>query len=122
MVKTMSIEKKKIADDIMKHMEKKLNENKDLAEGWGKTIQTVFTDIETGYRMKFAMDGSIEKIEKKPASEIKLEDAEATVYCTVDDLKDIIDGKVNAMDAMGAGKFRIEGKMDALMKLAPAIM
>jgi putative sterol carrier protein len=119
----MSIEeKRKIADEIIKELEKRLNENKDLAEGWGKAIQLVFTDIETGYRMKFAMDGTIEKIEKKPASEIKLEDAEATSYCAVYDLKEIFDGKVSAMEAMGSGKFRIEGKMDALLKLAPAIM
>jgi putative sterol carrier protein len=119
----MSIEeKKKIADDIMNELAKKLNESKDLTEGWGKAIQIVFTDIETGYNVKFAMDGSIEKTEKKPLSAIKPEDAEATCYCTVDDLKDIIDGKVSAMEAMGSGKFRIEGKLDALMKLAPAMM
>jgi hypothetical protein len=38
----MSIEKKKIADDIMKHMEKKLNEAKDSNAGWGKTIQIIW--------------------------------------------------------------------------------
>jgi len=118
----MSEEKKKIADDVMKEMEKKLNENKDLNEGWGKTVQVIYTDIETGYQVKYAMDGSVEKVEKKPASECKLEDAEATVFCTVDDIKDIIDGKTNAMEAMGTGKFRIEGPLTALMKLGPAIM
>lgn len=118
----MSEETKKIAEDIIKNTEKILNENKDLNEDWGKSVQMVFKDIETGYRFTFAMDGTIGKIEKKPSSEIKLEDAEATVFCTVGDLKDIIDGKLNAMEAMGAGKFKIEGKLDALMKLAPAIM
>jgi putative sterol carrier protein len=59
---------------------------------------------------------------KKPASEIKLEDAEATVSCTVDVIKDVIDGKSNAMEAMGENKFKIEGSMAALMKLGPAIM
>jgi putative sterol carrier protein len=118
----MSEEKKKIADDVMKHMEKVLNENKDLNEGWGKSDQVIFTDIETGYWIKFAMDGSVEKMVKKPASEIKLEDAEATVSCTVDVIKDVMDGKTNAMEAMGEGKFKIDGPLAALMKLGPAIM
>ncbi len=115
-------EKKKIAEDIMKEMEKKLNENKDLNEGWGKSVQVMYTDIETAYLIKFAMDGSVEKVEKKTASEFKLEDGQATVFCAVDDIKDIIDGKTSAMEAMGTGKFRIEGPIDALMKLGPAIM
>ena len=122
MVKTMSIEeKKKIAEDIMKEMQNRLNADKDLLEGWGKTVQVVFTDIETGYRLKFAMDGSVEP-EKAPASEIKDADAAGTVYCTVQTLKDVVDGKTSAMEAMNSGLFRIEGGLDAMVKLAPAIM
>ena len=121
LVNVMSEEKEKIADGVMKEMEKRLNENKDLTEGWGKTVQTVFTDIGIGYQIIFAMDGSVHS-EKKSASETKLEDAEATVFCTVDTLKDVLDGKANAMEAMAAGRFKIEGGMNALMKLAPAIM
>lgn len=117
----MAEDKEKVADELMKVFEKRLNETPELAEGWGKAAQCVFTDIGIGYRFKFAMDGTIEKIEKKPASEIKPEDAEATIHCKLDTLKDVVDGKLNAMEAMGMGLFRIEGKMEALMKLAPAI-
>lgn len=114
-------EKIKMADDLMKVFEKRLNETPELAEGWGKAVQCVFTDIGLGYRFKFAMNGTIEKIEKKPASEIKLADAEATIYCLLDTLKEVVDGKLNAMEAMGRGLFKVEGKLEALMKLAPAI-
>lgn len=117
----MAEDREKVADELMKVFEKRLNETPELAEGWGKAAQCVFTDIGIGYRFKFAMDGTIEKIEKKTASEIKPEDAEATIHCKLDTLKDVVDGKLNAMEAMGMGLFRIEGKMEALMKLAPAI-
>lgn len=117
----MSEEKRKSADSMMKEMEKRLNENKDLNENWGKSIQVIYTDIETCYNLKFAMDGSVQ-IEKKPVSSIKLEDAAASIYCTVDDIRDIIDGKMSAIEAMSSGKFRIEGPLEALMKLSPAIL
>lgn len=115
----MSEEKKNIADEIMKEMENRLNENKNMAEGWGKIVQVVFSDIQVAYVLKFAMDGSA-TIGKKPASEIKLEDAEATAYCDVDTLKDIFDGKVNAMSSLS--KFKVKGNMSAFMKLSPVLM
>jgi len=118
----MSEEKKKIAEDIMMKMEKRLNENKDLNEGWGKSVQVIYTDIETGYQIKFAMDGSVERVERKAASECKPEDAQATFFGAVDHIKYIIDGKISAMEALGTGKFRIEGPLEALKKLGPAIM
>jgi len=114
-------DKEEVADELMKIFERRLNEAPELAEGWGKAAQCVFTDIGIGYRFKFAMNGTIEKIEKKPASQIKPEDAEATIHCKLDTLKDVVDGKLNAMEAMGMGLFKIEGKLEALMKLAPAI-
>jgi putative sterol carrier protein len=39
----------------------------------------------------------------------------------LDTLKEVVDGKLNAMEAMGRGLFKVEGKLEALMKLAPAI-
>jgi len=127
----MSIEeKKKIAEDIIAEMKRRINLNKEITEDWGKTVQQVFTDIETGYLIKFAQDGTVGEIEKKPASEIiqkpaaelKAGDAVATIYCTVQTLKDCFDGKLNAMDAMAKNLFKIEGSMDALIKLSPVLM
>ena len=45
-------------------MEKRLNEAKAKNANWGKTINIIFPDIETGYALKFAMDGSIEKLKE----------------------------------------------------------
>ncbi|MEM3704151.1 MAG: SCP2 sterol-binding domain-containing protein [Candidatus Bathyarchaeia archaeon] len=114
-------DKKALAENIMKEIQRRLNEVKELNAGWGKAVQQVFQDIGIAYRIKFAMDGTAE-IEKKPASEIKLKDAEATVFCNVEDLQKILEGKLNAMEAMSSGVFKIEGSLDALLKLAPAIM
>ncbi len=108
------------ADDMIKLIETRLNKAKGLNSNWGKTINLVFLDIDTGYAIKFAMDGSIEKIEKKPASEIKKENAEVTLSGQVDDLKQVVDGNITGNDAMTAGMFKIDGDGMALMKMMPA--
>ena len=116
----MSDDLNKIAEDIIKTMEKRLNEAKAKNANWGKTINIIFPDIEIGYALKFAMDGSIEKIKKKPASEIKVEgDAVTSAIGNVQDLKDVIDGKYSPMDAGMAGMFKVEGDFAALNRLMP---
>jgi putative sterol carrier protein len=116
----MSDDLKKLAADTIKTMEKRLNEAKTKNENWGKTINIIFPDIETGYAMKFAMDGSIEKIEKKPASETKVEgDAVTSAIGKVQDVTDVVDGKYSPMDAGMAGMFKVEGNFTALNRLMP---
>jgi putative sterol carrier protein len=105
---------KKMADDIMKTMTKKLNEGKDRNKDWGKTINIVFSDIEVGYSLKYAMDGSVE-CKKETA-----EDAEATVNSSVDDMKKTLDGEINSGDAYRNGLWQVEGDVMSLWKLAPA--
>jgi len=115
-------EKQKTAEELIKTIVTKLNEIADVNEGWGKAVQFSFSDINVGYYLKLAMNGTVEKCDKKPASEMRVEDAEGTVILDVDTLKGILDKTVDPMEALGKGLLRIEGKMDALMKLAPVIM
>ena len=116
----MSDELEKEAADIINQMETKLNQAKDSNKGWGKTINIIFSDIETGYAMKFAMDGSIEKIEKKPASELKIEgDALTNAFGDVEDIKQCVIGYISPMDAYIAGMLKVEGDFKALEKLMP---
>ncbi len=117
----MTQNKEQLADQVMKTIEDRLNENKNLSSEWGKMVQQVFTDIGVGYRLKFAMDGTV-SIEKVPASQINLKDAAATVTCdNVETMKGFIDGIINPMEAMGNNLLKVNGDMQALFKLLPAI-
>jgi putative sterol carrier protein len=116
----MSQKKGKVADETMKIVEERLNENKDVTAGWGQTVQQIFSDIGIGYRFKFAMDGTV-TIEKAKASEIKPEDAVATVTITdVETFKDMVDGTLPPLEAQGTGKVKVDGDINALLKLLPA--
>lgn len=117
----MTQNKEQLADEIMKTMEKKLNENKSLTSGWGKMVQQVFTDIGIGYRLRFAMDGTV-TTERVPASQIDLKDAAATVTCdNVETMQGFVDGTINPMEAMGNNLIKVHGDIQALFKLLPAI-
>jgi putative sterol carrier protein len=116
----MSDDLNEIAEDMIKTMKERLNEAKAKNANWGKTINIIFPDIDTGYALKFAMDGSIAKIEKKPASATKIEgDAVTSAIGNVQDLKDVMDGKFSPMDAGMAGMFKVEGNFTALERLMP---
>ncbi|WXG46877.1 MAG: SCP2 sterol-binding domain-containing protein [Candidatus Atabeyarchaeum deiterrae] len=115
----MSQKKEKVADEVMKTVQQRLNESKDATKGWGKMVQQIFSDIGIGYRLKFAKDGTV-TMEKVKASEIRTKDAAATVTVDVDTMKDLIDGKLPPMEAMGTGKIKVDGDMTALLKLLPA--
>lgn len=109
-----------IAEDVIRTMEKRLNEAKAKNANWGKTINIIFSDIDTGYAMAFAPDGSIAGIEKRPASDTKVEGVAVTsAIGNVYDLKDVVDGKYSPMDAGMAGMFRVEGNFEALERLMP---
>jgi putative sterol carrier protein len=115
----MAEEKKRKADELMSLIEERLNKNKEATKNWGKTVHLIFTDIDTGYRLRFAMDGS-NTIEKEEASKMKSAEAQATVSTTVDTLKGVIDGTSSPVLAVMSGKIKIDGEMGTLMKLLPA--
>jgi putative sterol carrier protein len=108
---------KNIADDMMKEIVKKLNTGKEANKDWGKTINIVFSDIEVGYSLKYAMDGSVEC--KKETVD---DDAIATLNVAVGDLKDVLEGNISGMDAYMNGLFQIDGDMMSTHKLMPALM
>ncbi len=115
----MTQDKKREADEIMEKIEKRLNEKKESTKDWGKTLHLIFTDIDTGYRLRFTMDGTC-TVEKEERSKMKATDAEATVSTSVDTLKGIMEGTSSPILAMMGGKIKIDGDMGALLKLMPA--
>jgi putative sterol carrier protein len=118
----MSEEKIQMADETMKILEKKLNEIKETTEGWGKNMAVVFADIQTGYLMKFALDGTA-TIERTATSDIKAENVEAIAnVAEVTDFKDVLEGNASPMNLLTSGKLKIKGNQGAFMKIAPALM
>jgi hypothetical protein len=106
---SMSDDLNKIADEIIQLWKKKLNNAKSENANWGKTINVIFPDIETGYAIKFLLDGSVE-IEKKPASECKVEgDVVVNAIGNVLDVKEISDGNMSPYEAEFGAMIRYEG-------------
>jgi hypothetical protein len=119
MVKCMSEDLKKVADEIIQLWKKKLDDAKAGNANWGKTIIVIFPDIETGYALKFATDGTVET-QKKPASECKIEgDAVVNAIGNVLDVKDVSDGKWSPMDAYVGMMLKVDGAFGALNHLLP---
>lgn len=118
----MSEQKKKLADELIEVVKGKINEIADVNEGWGKALNIAFKDIGVGYWLKFAMAGHVEKLEKRPISEISLKDAEATsTFSSVDVFKGMLEGEIQPLTALSMGQLVVDGKMDAMMKLANAM-
>jgi putative sterol carrier protein len=116
MVKSMSDDLKKIAEDMMKEIMKKLNTSKESNKDWGKTINIVFSDIDVGYSVKYAMDGSVE------CKKETVDDAIVNMNVAVEDLKKVLEGEMSGMDAYNNGLFQVEGDLMSLQKLMPALM
>ncbi len=115
----MTQDKIRAADEMIDAIEKKLNNSKELTKDWGKVLLLIFTDINVGYRLRFALDGTC-TTEKEEAGKMKQADAEATVSTTVDAMIGIIEGTQSPVLAVMSGKIKIDGSMTALMKLMPA--
>ncbi len=109
----MSENKEKLAEDLVKEMTKRINENAEMLENWGKTFQLVFSDINVGYLFTITMKGEVGKVEKA----IRKEDAIVTLTQSTDTLKDIFDGKLTPIAAAQMGKVTIDGPLMELAKL-----
>jgi hypothetical protein len=105
---------KKIADDMMKEIGIGLNER--ARKDWGKTINIIFSDIDVGYAIKFAMDGSVE------IAKGIVEGGILTANVMVPVLKDVMDGNLNALELFNGDVCEVEGDVWSLNMLMPALM
>jgi len=113
-------EKKKLADDLIRNVTKKINDNAEKSKGWGKALKLVFTDIDSTYWMKLSMDGTVETVEKGSSTELQTKEAVATLEMTTDTFAGLLNGSVSPVGAFLKGAIKIKGSIDALMKLASA--
>ncbi|TAK35048.1 MAG: hypothetical protein EPO21_07515 [Chloroflexota bacterium] len=100
--------------DIM--VERLADVGPDIAEDWGGTILFKATDLNTGWMMKFAMDGTIESLEERMDEEA----ATSIMEADSDTLLGIFNGDINPMEARAKGSMRAEKALDPLALIMPA--
>ncbi len=79
------------------------------------------TDAPEAYLILVGKEGTVEKIEKGLVDDLSPK-GKATPSATTEDLKALLDGQLNPIAGIQAGAIRVDGSMDALMKLSPALM
>jgi len=115
----MSVEIRKMAEDVIAEFTKRINAHSSQLKNWGNAFRLYFVDADVAYWIKLSMDGTVEKVEKGGLNLIKKKTALATVNLKAETLKNVFDGVDNIMGAAYGGRIQIEGSSDALMKLAP---
>lgn len=113
-------EKEKLADDLIKSLVHRINENSEKSKGWGKAIKLVFTDIAIAYWMKLSMDGTVDAVDHGSTSQLQTKEAIATLKMTTDTFAALLNGSVSPIATFLKGEIKIEGSVEALMKLASA--
>ncbi len=108
------VDKEKMAAELMNEMVKRINDSAEMMADWGKAFQMVFTDINTGYWLKVAMNGKVEKLEK--VIKDKTESA-AVISCSVNTFKGLMNKTIGAQSALGSGELKVDGPMSELLKL-----
>jgi hypothetical protein len=109
------VDKNKVADELMNEFVKKINDSATFFEGWTRSIQFVFKDINVGYWFKVGNDGHVEKLEK--VIKDKKESDGLLIYKSIELLKGLMDKSVGAQSALGSGDLQVEGAMGDLVKL-----
>ncbi len=109
------------ADEQIERLKAKINAAASQIKGFDNAFVYNCTDAPEAYLISIGKDGSVEKIEKGPAEDLK-EKGIATISSTIDDFKAQLDGQLAPIAGIQAGVIRVDGSMDVLMKLAPALM
>jgi putative sterol carrier protein len=112
----MLIEVKTIqAEELMKTITKRIEDNSEKVKNWNNSVQFLFTDADP-YWMKVT-DGKVEKMEKSN----RKHDAIVTLICTVEVLQKIVDGKLGAVMALVTRKIKVEGSILAIRELRQGV-
>jgi putative sterol carrier protein len=107
------VDKNKQALDIVNVVVGKINSCAELNEGWGKTLQLWFTDMNVGYCINVAMEGNVKNVEKVSAKQKK----EVTFSMPVQTFVDIVNKVTSSKEAMNSGKLEVDGAVPDLIKV-----
>jgi len=87
-----------------------------IAADWGGSVQFVLPDLNTGWLLKMAMDGTVESCEEK----LDEDAATGVLELDSDTFVAIYSGTKSPMEFMAEGKLVGRKSMDALLKILPA--
>jgi putative sterol carrier protein len=110
------------ADKLIDIFKEKINAKPEGSKNWGGTILINFQDADDSYLLKFAMDGKIEKVEKGGFKILQKKGPKATVLTNTDTIESVFDGTIKGMSAMMGGAIKVEGALEAAMKLGAALL
>jgi putative sterol carrier protein len=109
------------ADDILQVLSKKINSKPEPTANWGGSIIWNFINTDEAFLMKFGMDGKVANIEKGKLAALKEKKPNAVLNTSTDTMEMINDGILAAAGALQGGQIKIEGSMESVFKLAPAL-
>ena len=89
----------------------------DVAADWGGSVQWVFPDLNTGWLLKVAMDGTTESCDEK----LDEEAASGVLEMDSDIWVGIIKKTINPQEAKAEGKMQVRKSIEALMKVLPLV-
>ena len=89
-----------------------------MAEDWGGSVQFVISDLNTGWLIQMAMDGTVESCDEKIDEEAAL----GVLEMDSDTFVGIINKTISPMEAQAERKIQVRKSMEALMKVLPATM
>ncbi len=85
-----------------------------LLENWGGAVLFFITDLKTGWKLKMAMDGSVEScVETKDESNCGVLEMDSDTFVG------IYSKKIAVPEARDSGKMKVRGGLDALVRLMP---
>jgi hypothetical protein len=84
-----------------------------VADEWGGSVQFIFPDLGTGWRLKMAMDGTVESL----VEEIDEEASTGVVEIDSDTFIAIYEKRMSSTEARTLGKMRTRKSLDALIKV-----
>ena len=90
----------------------------DVAPNWGGAVQFVFPDLDTGWMVKMAMDGTVESWDEK----IDEETADGVLEMDSDTWVGVWFKTIHPMEAYTEGRMKSRKSEEALMKVLPATM
>jgi hypothetical protein len=89
-----------------------------VAEDWGGSVQFIFPDLDTGWFLQMAMDGTVESL----VEEIDEEAATGVVEMHSDAFIGVYEKTLSTDEARAMGKMRTRKSMEALIKvIAPTL-
>jgi len=109
------------SEQVIQILTDRINAKPKSTADWGGSIIWYFVNTEEAYLMKFATDGKVETTEKSSLNLLKQKKPNAIINTSTDTMEMLLDGTIQAAAAMGSGSIKIEGSLESVFKLAPAL-